>query len=95
MIKQPTSIEITYDKQGRMQYHPDYHAKHGTPWTTVDEKFLIDNYEAIGPEQISFALERTIHTITTRAYELRKKGVMKKPAKKLNHRRLHKESSVH
>lgn len=75
-------IPVTYDKWGRMNFHPDYHGKQKTPWTTSDEKYLIENYEAAGPEQVSLALERTIHTVMTRAYELRKVGRMVKPAKK-------------
>lgn len=73
------AIPVTYDKYGRMQYHPDYHAKHGTPWTTGDEKYLIENYYALGPEQVSFALERTVHTVMTRAFRLRDAGQMSMP----------------
>lgn len=80
--------EVSYDRYGRMNYHPDFHGNQGKPWTTQDQKYLIDNYEALGPEQISFSLERTIHTVMTRAYELRKKGLMAKPKKLTHHRRL-------
>ncbi len=52
-------IPITYDRYGRMNYHPDFHANHGKPWSTTDQKFLIDNYELMGSEEISFSLERT------------------------------------
>ncbi|EMN7430379.1 hypothetical protein WB904_002908 [Vibrio parahaemolyticus] len=79
---------VTYDKYGRMNYHPDFHVKQGCPWSVSDQQFLIDNYEAMGPEQVSFALERTIHTVMTRAYELRKRGLMPKPAKPTKHRRM-------
>ena len=74
-------VPVTYDTYGRMKFHSDYHGREKTPWTTSDEKFLIENYAKIGPEQVSFALERTIHTIMTRAYELRKSGRMDKPIK--------------
>lgn len=79
---------VTYDKYGRMNYHPEFHGNHGKPWTTTDQQFLIDNYELIGPEQVSFATERTIHTVMTRAYELRKRGIMAKPIKQKHHRRM-------
>lgn len=85
---------VTFDKYGRMNYHPEYHGNQGKPWTTVDEKFLIENYESMGPEQVSFALERTIHTVMTRAYELRKKGLMAKPVKKSHHQRMKQESKL-
>jgi hypothetical protein len=70
-----------------MKFHPDFHGKQGTPWTTADEKYLIENYATDGPEQVSLALERTIHTVMTRAYELRKAGRMIKPTKRTNVKR--------
>jgi hypothetical protein len=75
-------IPVAYDRFGRMKYHPDYHGKHCAPWTTFDEKFLIENYETSGPEQVSFALERTIQTVMARAYELRKAGRMSRSSAK-------------
>lgn len=88
------SIPITYDRWGRMRYHPAFHARHGKPWTTSEQKFLIDHYVADGPELVSFALERTIHTIMTRVYELRCRGVMPTPEKLVFHRRLKREREV-
>ncbi|MBW0298850.1 hypothetical protein B4P00_22035 [Shewanella xiamenensis] len=85
--------DITFDRYGRMNFHPEYHSKHKTPWTTVDEKYLIEKYEIIGPEEMSFTLERTIHTIMTRVYQLRKKGVMK-PVKPIGQRKTHKRISA-
>lgn len=72
------SNEIEFDAKGRMLYHPDYHPNQGRDWTTVDQWFLIDNYERIGAEEVSFALGRTIHAVMQRAYTLRKQGLMKK-----------------
>lgn len=79
--------EVTYDRYGRMNYHPDMHENQGKPWSCQDQKYLIENYEQIGPEQISLELGRTIHTVMTRVYELRKRGDMAKPAKRGWHRR--------
>jgi len=81
------SIAPTYDSYGRMNYHPEYHPNQGTPWTTTDQSYLIEFYEKIGPEQMSLELGRTIHTVMTRAYKLRKSGEMPKPAVKTYHRR--------
>ena len=83
-----TVLPITYDRYGRMQYHPELHAKHMLPWTTGDEKFLVENYEALGPEQISLALERTIHTVMTRVCKLRREGRMPKATEKKYHHRI-------
>ena len=78
---------IKYDRWGRMQYHPEFHAKHKQPWTTTDQAFLIENYEAMGPEQVSLALERTIHTVYQRVCYLRRTGVMAKATVHQKHRR--------
>ena len=77
--------QISYDKQGRMKYHPDFHDKQKEPWTTQEQKFLIDNYELLGPEQISLELGRTINTVMRRASDLRKKGLMARPIKGKRH----------
>lgn len=69
---------ITYDRYGRMNYHPDYHPNQKKDWLMTDIKFLIENYVSMGPEACSLALGRTIHTVMTRAYELRKSGAMPK-----------------
>lgn len=69
---------FTFDRNGRMNYHPDVHHNQGKPWTAADQKYLIEHYEKIGPDQISLELGRTIHTVMTRAYGLRKKGLMPK-----------------
>jgi hypothetical protein len=84
-----TETPVTYDRYGRMNYHPDFHANQGKPWTTKDIKYLVENYDSAGPEEVSFTLERTIHTIMTRAYELRKSGQMPPaPANKMKHKRI-------
>ena len=88
MSDQAFSAQVTYDSSGRMAYHPDFHEKQGTPWSMVDQKFLIDNYEALGPEQVSFELGRTIGTVMTRVYKLRKRGQMPKRTSKLRHHRV-------
>lgn len=71
--------EITFDQYGRMQYHPEFHTRHGLPLTTLEQKYLIDNYDQLGPELCSLALERTYHSILTLVYMLRKNGLMPKP----------------
>lgn len=81
-------IPVTYDAYGRMQYHPDFHPNHGLPWKTTEQTYLIERYELDGPEQVSFALGRTIHTVMAKAWELRKLGVMPKPTKVTHHRRI-------
>lgn len=81
-MSENSEFPVTYDAWGRMKFHPDYHGKQRTPWTTADEKYLIENYKAVAPEQVSLALERTIHTVMVRACELRKAGRMAKPPRR-------------
>lgn len=85
----PNEIQgVTYDRYGRMNYHPELHGKQKMPWTVIDQKYLIENYDLLGPEQLSFDLERTIHTVMQRACQLRKQGMMTKPAKRNYHKRM-------
>lgn len=67
-----------YDKEGRMKFHPAYHPDHRSAWSNSDEKYLIENYEISGPEMTAAALGRTVGTVMTRAYELRRDGKMPK-----------------
>lgn len=87
-INNTEARDVTFDKWGRMNFHPDFHAKQGTPWTMADQNYLIESYEALGPEQTAMALERTIHTVMQRACELRKKELMAKRTKGTTHKRL-------
>lgn len=86
-------MDVTYDKVGRMNYHPELHCKHRTPWLVEDQKYLIENYESMGPEEISLVLERTPNTIMKRVGELREQGLMPKPAKRKHHHRMGKQAS--
>ncbi len=72
-------MEIAYDKHNRMLYNPEFHAKTGTKWSEEDIKYLIDWYNIIGVDEMSYALERTPFTINNHVYHLRKKGLMSKP----------------
>lgn len=77
----------TYDRYGRMHYHPDFHPNHKKSWTTKDQQYLIDWYEKIGPDQVSLDLGRTIHVVQQKACMLRKRGLMPKPVKASKHKR--------
>lgn len=75
-------MEITFDKNGRMNYHPDFHARHKMPWTTHERSFIIKNYNLIGPEECSLTLERTMRSVMQFASRLRKDGYMEIPKKR-------------
>lgn len=84
-------MEVIYDHFGRMKYNPEFHINTGKAWSTNDEQYLIDWYDIIGPEEMSFALERTIISVMQKVTVLRKEGVMKKPLKRANSKRIKKD----
>ncbi|HYD60524.1 MAG TPA: hypothetical protein VEC35_09230 [Noviherbaspirillum sp.] len=88
-VKQSKDLSqpIEFDTQGRMKYHPDFHPKQGAPWTTKDEAYLIEHYDALGAEEVSLTLGRTINTVLRRVCDLRKTNKMPKPKVKIMHRR--------
>lgn len=88
-MSENSKIAVTYDAIGRMNWHPDIHVPKGTPWSTVDEQYLIDNYATMGAEKIGLKLGRTINNVTSRVSRLRKQGRMSKPAKGIYTKRLH------
>jgi hypothetical protein len=63
---------ITFDKLGRMRYHPDFHPNHGKPYTTDELIYICKFYEVDGPRLISFAIGKTELTIMNTVCELRK-----------------------
>lgn len=83
-------MSIEYDHFGRMLYNPDFHANNRTPWDFDDLQYLINWYDVIGAEELSFALERTITTVRTKACSLRKSGIMPKTTNKRWHKRIKK-----
>jgi len=76
------------DRFGRLVYTPELFPKRGLPWTTLDQKYLIENYELLGPEAVSLALERPTVGVMQRVSELRKKGLMAYPKKRVCHKRI-------
>lgn len=78
---------IEYDRFGRMKYNPEFHRKNGQPWSKNDLEYLINWYDKIGPEEMSFALERPITAVMQKAKVLRYEGLMHKQSKKVRHAR--------
>lgn len=83
-------VPIEYDRFGRMLYNPMFHENMNTPWTYKDEQYLIEWYDKIGPEEMSFALDRTIKSTMQKTVMLRKEGKMHKPLKKNNAKNIRK-----
>lgn len=87
-MSETSKFAVTYDAVGRMNWHPDLHLPKGTPWSTADEQYLIDNYETLGAEKVGLKLGRSINNVTSRVSRLRKQGRMSKPAKGIYMKRL-------
>jgi len=66
---------ITYDKQGRMSYNPEFHFAHGKPFTESDLEYICKFYEVDEARTISFAIGKTEHTIRSKVDLLRRKGL--------------------
>lgn len=79
---------IKYDRYGRMKYNPAYHENTGKPWESDDLNYLINWYYKIGPDEMMFALGRPATTICGKVNELKKKGLMKKPVKRIFNKRI-------
>lgn len=88
-------IPIEYDHFGRMFYNPIFHGNNGKPWHLEDEAYLIEWYDIIGPEEASYALDRTIKSVMCEVGRLRKEGKMKRPLiRGVNIRRTDKKEKV-
>jgi len=80
--------KIEYDRYGRMKYNPIFHPNNGTHWDKEGLRYLIDWFDKIGADEMSFALGRTITTVAQKVNELRKQGIMP-PGVHKNYRRTH------
>jgi len=79
---------ITYDRYGRMNYNPMFHENNRKPWDPEDDEYIINWYDIIGPEEMSFAISRTIKSAMNRVARLRKAGKMRKPLKSVSTKRI-------
>lgn len=67
--------EITYSKNGRMNYHPEFHPNKGKPFTESDLEYLCKYYDHDGGQLMAMALGRTVKVVLSKVAELRKKGL--------------------
>lgn len=70
--------EIKYNKRGRMEYNPDFHARQDQPWTKEDDDYLMYFYKYDGLKMLSYALEKTETAICTRYHKLKARGYKSK-----------------
>lgn len=65
-------------KEKMCKYDPKVHFNHLKPWTTTDQKYLIEFYGKVAVSELCMSLGRTYKTITDRVCTLRKVGTMPK-----------------
>jgi hypothetical protein len=66
---------VTYDRQGRMNYSPELHHNHGKPYRTGEVRYLCQRYRYGNVNEIALALGRTVHSVHTVARRMRKQGL--------------------
>ncbi|PER36292.1 DNA-entry nuclease [Bacillus thuringiensis] len=71
-------MEVQYDSQGRMKYHPDYHPNHKKQYTTKELAYICKYYGFGKVKGIALSLGRTETTIRQIVNVLRKNGTFEK-----------------
>lgn len=67
---------LEYTKSNkRMRYNPEFHEKHGQPWSIEELIYLCGMYRRGTGNQVSMALGRTLSTCMSKVYYLRKLGL--------------------
>lgn len=66
---------IEYDRNGRMEYHPDFHPNHKKPMTLEEKAYICYFYERDGRVGLGLALGRTEHTIATQIAKFKRRGL--------------------
>lgn len=67
---------IEYDSQGRLKFNPDFHPRHGEPWTEEELAYLCRFYESDPTKSLSMALGRLERTIEQKMSYLHKSGLI-------------------
>lgn len=69
---------ISFDKQGRMQYHPDFHPNQGKR-LTLDELIYICKFHSVDDiRTLSYAVGKTEHSVASIVTRLRRDGSFEK-----------------
>ncbi|MFF5993675.1 DNA-entry nuclease [Lysinibacillus sp. KU-BSD001] len=69
-----SEIPITYDRFGRMLYHPDFHFSQGERFTESDLEYICKYYEVDHARNLAFAIGKTEHTIRSKVNTLKQLG---------------------
>lgn len=69
-----TDKTITYDRFGRMEYHPGYHPNHCKPFSDYEISYLCKFWDVDDRMDMSLALGRTETTLSNRVSRMKKDG---------------------
>lgn len=69
--------DITYDKLGRMQYHPEFHFSHGEPYSESDLEYICKFYDFDHARALAFAIGKMEHSIRVKVDFLKKRGMFR------------------
>lgn len=67
-------MEIQYDSQGRMCYHPEFHHNHYKKFTESDLEYLCKYWDYDDRRTLSYALGRPEKNLANTVSRLRKSG---------------------
>ena len=67
---------LEYTKSNhRLRYNPEFHENHKKPWCQEDLVYMCSMWEGMKKADIAMALGRTISTVLSKKYELKKSGM--------------------
>ena len=69
-----TQMPITYDRFGRMKYHPDYHVNHGKDYTIKELSYICKYYKPGHVKTLALDVGRTETSIRELVCRLRRLG---------------------
>ncbi len=67
--------EISFDRFGRMNYHPDFHFNHCKTMSEEELEYLCKFWEFDNCRTVAFALGRTEHSLDSTVNKLKKSGL--------------------
>lgn len=68
------ALEISYDKSGRMLYHPEFHFAHGKAFSESDLEYICKFYDVDHPRSLSLAIGKTEITVRNKINALKRAG---------------------
>ncbi len=67
-------MELEYDKNGKLKYHPEFHTRQRRRYTLEELEYLCKFCSVDGVDTIALALERTATSVQIKINELKTTG---------------------